>query len=104
MPALASGNIQVIYGGGTAMSRAIGTGRFRLSWCWPPRRATYRMRLMVNASIRNPADLKGKKLGVGLAGLDEYATLLYFEKIGLVSGKMSRWSTWPAGFRTGWRP
>ena len=28
MPALASGNIQVMYGGGTAISRAIGTGSF----------------------------------------------------------------------------
>ena len=28
MPALASGNIQVMYGGGTAISRAIGTGGF----------------------------------------------------------------------------
>ena len=30
MPALASGNIQVMYGGGTAISRAIGTGGFDL--------------------------------------------------------------------------
>ena len=28
MPALASGNIQVLYGGGTAVSRAIATGGF----------------------------------------------------------------------------
>ena len=40
MPALASGNIQVMYGGGTAISRAIGTGSFDRS-CWRRRRATY---------------------------------------------------------------
>ena len=34
-----------------------------------------------------PADLKGKKLGAGRAGLDEYATLLYLDKLGLVAGK-----------------
>jgi ABC-type nitrate/sulfonate/bicarbonate transport system substrate-binding protein len=31
MPALASGNIQVLYGGGTAVSRAIATGGFDLT-------------------------------------------------------------------------
>ena len=86
MPALASGNIQVLYGGGTAVSRAIGTGGFDLVVVATETRYIP-LRMMVNASIRNPMDLKGKKLGVGRAGLDEYASLLYIEKIGLVPGK-----------------
>jgi NitT/TauT family transport system substrate-binding protein len=86
MPALASGNIQVMYGGGTAISRAIGTGGFDLVVLATETRYVP-MRLMVNAAIRNPLDLRGKKLGVGRAGLDEYASILYIEKIGLVPGK-----------------
>jgi ABC-type nitrate/sulfonate/bicarbonate transport system substrate-binding protein len=86
MPALASGNIQVMYGGGTAISRAIGTGGFDLVVVATETRYIP-LRLMVHPSIRNPMDLKGKKLGVGRAGLDEYASLLYIEKIGLVPGK-----------------
>ena len=70
MPALASGNIQVMYGGGTAISRAIGTGGFDLIVVATETRYIP-LRLMVNPSIRNPTDLKGKKLGVGRAGLDE---------------------------------
>lgn len=35
-------------------------------------------------SIKTAADLKGKKLGVGRAGLDEYATLYYLEKQNLI--------------------
>lgn len=86
MPALASGNIQVMYGGGTAISRAIGTGGFDLVVLATETRYVP-MRLMAIPSIRNPADLKGKKLGVGRAGLDEYAALLYLERVGLVAGK-----------------
>ena len=86
MPALASGNIQVMYGGGTAVSRAIGTGGFDLVVLATETRYIP-LRMMVNPSIRNPMDLKGKKLGVGRAGLDEYASLLYLEKFGLVPGK-----------------
>ena len=86
MPALASGNIQVMYGGGTAISRAIGTGGFDLVVVATETRYIP-LRMMVNPSIRTPMDLKGKKLGVGRAGLDEYASLLYIEKIGLVPGK-----------------
>jgi NitT/TauT family transport system substrate-binding protein len=86
MPALANGNIQVLYGGGTAVSRAIGTRDFDLIVIATETRYVP-LRLMVNASIRNPADLKGKKIGAGLAGLDEYASLLYLEKFGLVAGK-----------------
>ena len=86
MPALASGNIQVMYGGGTAISRAIGTGGFDLIVLATETRYVP-LRLMVNSSIRTPADLKGKKLGVGRAGLDEYASLLYLEKFGLTPGK-----------------
>jgi NitT/TauT family transport system substrate-binding protein len=86
MPALASGNIQVMYGGGTAVSRAIGTGAFDLVVVATETRYVP-MRLMVNSSIRAPADLKGKKLGVGRAGLDEYASLLYLDRIGMIPGK-----------------
>lgn len=86
MPALASGNIQVMYGGGTAISRAIGTGSFDLVVVATETRYVP-MRLMVNSSIRAPADLKGKKLGVGRAGLDEYASLLYLDRIGMIPGK-----------------
>ncbi|HVO95759.1 MAG TPA: ABC transporter substrate-binding protein [Terriglobales bacterium] len=86
MPALASGNIQVMYGGGTAISRAIGTGSFELVVLATETRYIP-LRLMVNPAIRSPMDLKGKKLGVGRAGLDEYGSLLYLDKIGLVPGK-----------------
>src|SRR5215471_21557175 len=43
--------------------------------------------MMVNSSIQTAADLKGKKLGAGRAGLDEYATILYLEKLGFTPGK-----------------
>jgi ABC-type nitrate/sulfonate/bicarbonate transport system substrate-binding protein len=42
---------------------------------------------MVNPAIQTPAQLKGKKLGAGQAGLDEYATILYLEKFGLAPNK-----------------
>jgi NitT/TauT family transport system substrate-binding protein len=86
MPALANGNIQVLYGGGTAVSRAIATGGFDLVVIATETRYVP-LRLMVNAAIQTPAQLKGKKLGAGQAGLDEYATILYLEKIGLVPNK-----------------
>ena len=86
MAALANGNIQVLYGGGTAVSRAIATGGFDLVVIATETRYVP-LRLMVNSSIRTPADLKGKKLGAGRAGLDEYATILYLEKFGLAPGK-----------------
>ncbi|MET0500633.1 MAG: ABC transporter substrate-binding protein, partial [Candidatus Binatia bacterium] len=86
MPALASGNIQVLYGGGTAVSRAIATGGFDLTVIATETRYVP-LRMMVNASIQSTADLKGKKIGAGRAGLDEYATLLYLEKLGLTPGK-----------------
>jgi ABC-type nitrate/sulfonate/bicarbonate transport system substrate-binding protein len=86
MPALASGNIHVLYGGGTAVSRAIATGSFDLAVIATETRYVP-LRLMVIPSIRGVADLRGKKLGVGRAGLDEYATLLYLEKLGLSPGK-----------------
>src|SRR5438105_10706083 len=79
MPALASGNIQVLYGGGTAVSRAIATGGFDVVVIATETRYVP-LRMMVNPSIRTAADLKGKKLGAGQAGLDEYATILYLEK------------------------
>ena len=86
MPALASGNIQVLYGGGTAVSRAIATGGFDLAVIATETRYVP-LRMMVNASIQTAADLKGKKLGAGRAGLDEYATILYLEKLGFTPGK-----------------
>src|SRR5687768_2524996 len=86
MPALASGNIQVLYGGGTAVSRAIATGGFDLVVIATETRYVP-LRMMVNASIQTPAQLKGKKLGAGQAGLDEYATILYLEKLGLTPNK-----------------
>jgi len=86
MPALANGNIQVLYGGGTAVSRAIATGGFDLVVIATETRYVP-LRLMVNSSIQTPAQLRGKKLGAGQAGLDEYATILYLEKIGLVPNK-----------------
>src|SRR6266567_5856869 len=86
MPALASGNIQVLYGGGTAVSRAIATGGFDLAVIATETRYVP-LRMMVNASIQTPAQLKGKKLGAGQAGLDEYATILYLEKLGLTPNK-----------------
>jgi NitT/TauT family transport system substrate-binding protein len=86
MPALASGNIQVLYGGGTAVSRAIATGGFDLVVIATETRYVP-LRMMVNTSIQTPAQLKGKKIGAGQAGLDEYATILYLEKLGLTPGK-----------------
>jgi ABC-type nitrate/sulfonate/bicarbonate transport system substrate-binding protein len=86
MPALASGNIQVLYGGGTAVSRSIATGGFNLTVIATETRYVP-LRLMVHPAIQSAAQLKGKKLGAGQAGLDEYATILYLEKIGLVPNK-----------------
>ena len=86
MPALASGNIQVIYGGGTAVSRAMATGGFDLTVIATETRYVP-LRLMVNPAIQSPSQLKGKKLGAGQAGLDEYATILYLERIGLAPNK-----------------
>lgn len=86
MPALASGNIQVLYGGGTAVSRAIATGGFDLTVIATETRYVP-LRLMVHPAIQSGPQLKGKKLGAGQAGLDEYATILYLEKIGLVPNK-----------------
>ena len=86
MPALASGNIQLLYGGGTAVSRAIATGGFDVTVIATETRYVP-LRLMVDPMIRSAAQLRGKKLGAGQAGLDEYATILYLEKIGLVPNK-----------------
>ena len=61
MPALANGNIQVLYGGGTAVSRAIATRDFDVIVIATETRYVP-LRMMVNASIRTPADLKGKRL------------------------------------------
>ena len=53
MPALASGNIQVLYGGGTAVSRAIATGGFDVVVIATETRYVP-LRMMVNASIQPP--------------------------------------------------
>jgi len=86
MPALTSGNIQVLYGGGTAVSRAIATGGFDLTVIATETRYVP-LRLMVNPAIQSPSQLKEKKLGAGQAGLDEYATILYLERIGLAPNR-----------------
>jgi len=67
MPALTSGNIQVLYGGGTAVSRAIATGGFDLTVIATETRYVP-LRLMVNPAIQSPSQLKEKKLGAGQAG------------------------------------
>ena len=51
MPALASGNIQVLYGGGTAVSRAIATGGFDLMVIATETRYVP-LRLMVHPAIQ----------------------------------------------------
>lgn len=86
MPALASGNIQVMYGGGTAVSRAIATGGFDVVVIATETRYVP-LRMMADPSIQTGAELKGRKIGVGRAGLDEYATLLYLERLKLTPGK-----------------
>src|SRR4029450_13378450 len=55
MPALANGNIQVFYGGGTAVSRAIATRDFDVMVIATETRYVP-LRLMVNASFRTSAD------------------------------------------------
>lgn len=85
-PALLSGNIHILYGGGTAVSRAIAAADPNIVVIGTETRYVP-LRLMVTPSIKSAADLKGKKLGVGRAGLDEYATLFYLEKNNLVPNK-----------------
>ena len=79
LPALLSGNINVLYGGGTAVSRAIAAADPNIVVIGSETRYVP-LRLMVTPAIKSAADLRGKKLGVGRAGLDEYATLFYLEK------------------------
>lgn len=86
LPALLSGNIQVLYGGGTAVSRAIATADPNIVVIGSETRYVP-LRMMVTPSIKSAVDLKGKKLGVGRAGLDEYATLFYLEKNHLIPNK-----------------
>ncbi len=86
LPALASGNIHILYGGGTAVSRAIATGGIDLTVIGSETRYVP-LRLMTAPTIRKASDLKAKRIGVGSAGLDEYATVLYLERIGLTPGK-----------------
>jgi ABC-type nitrate/sulfonate/bicarbonate transport system substrate-binding protein len=86
LPALLSGNIQILYGGGTAVSRAIAAADPNVIVIGTETRYVP-LRMMVAPSIKTAADLKGKKLGVGRAGLDEYATLFYLEKNNLIPNK-----------------
>ena len=86
LPALLSGNIHILYGGGTAVSRAIAAADPNIIVIGTETRYVP-LRMMVAPSIKTAADLKGKKLGVGRAGLDEYATLFYLEKNNLIPNK-----------------
>jgi len=86
LPALLSSNIQILYGGGTAVSRTIAGGDAPIVVIGSETRYVPE-RLMVSPAIKSPADLRGKKTGVSRGGLDEYAALYYLEKNGLVSGK-----------------
>lgn len=86
LPALLSNNIQVLYGGGTAVSRAIAAADASIVVIGTETRYVPQ-RLMVAPSIKTIADLKGKKIGVSRAGLDEYATLFLLEKNNLVPNK-----------------
>ena len=86
LPALLSGNINVLYGGGTAVSRAIAAADPNIVVIGSETRYVP-LRLMVTPAIKGAADLRGKKLGVGRAGLDEYATLFYLEKNNLIPNK-----------------
>ena len=78
--ALANGNIQVLYGGGTAVSRAIATGGFDFVVIATETRYVP-LRMMVNASIQMPAQLRGKPLGAGQAGLDEYGRSCIWKRL-----------------------
>src|SRR5258706_13001122 len=84
LPALLSNNIQVLYGGGTAVSRTIAAADAPIVVIGTETRYVPQ-RLMVAPSIKTEAELKGKKIGVSRAGLDEYATLYLLEKNNLVS-------------------
>lgn len=86
LPALLSGNVHVLYGGGTAVSRAIATADPNVIVIGSETRYVP-LRMMVTPNIKTAADLKGKRLGVGRAGLDEYATLFYLERNNLVPNK-----------------
>jgi ABC-type nitrate/sulfonate/bicarbonate transport system substrate-binding protein len=86
LPALLSNNIQVLYGGGTAVSRTIAAADAPIVVIGTETRYVPQ-RLMVAPSIKTVADLKGKKIGVSRAGLDEYATLYLLEKYNLVPNK-----------------
>ena len=86
LPALLSGNVHILHGGGTAVSRAIAAADPNIIVIGTETRYVP-LRMMVAPSIKTAADLKGKKLGVGRAGLDEYATLFYLEKNNLIPNK-----------------
>src|SRR5258706_7251659 len=84
LPALLSNNIQVLYGGGTAVSRTIAAADAPIVVIGTETRYVPQ-RLIVAPSIRTVAQLKGQEIGVSRAGLDEYATLYLLEKNNLVS-------------------
>ena len=62
LPALLSGNIHVLYGGGTAVSRAIASADPNIIVIGSETRYVP-LRLMVTPSIKSAADLKGRKIG-----------------------------------------
>ena len=101
MPALANGNIQVLYGGGTAVSRAIATRDFDVMVIATETRYVP-LRLMVNASIRTPADLKGKR-SAPASPASTSTRRCFIWKNSACRGKDVRWSISPAGFPAGWR-
>ncbi|HLC25877.1 MAG TPA: ABC transporter substrate-binding protein [bacterium] len=82
MPALFKDEIQVLYGGGTAVSREVARGD-RGVVIIGTETVYIPLRMMVHPKIQSVADLKGKKIAVGPAGLDEYATLLLLNRYGI---------------------
>jgi ABC-type nitrate/sulfonate/bicarbonate transport system substrate-binding protein len=86
LPALLRNNIQILYGGGTAVSRTIAAADAPIVVIGTETRYVPQ-RLMVASSIKTLEDLRGKKIGVSRAGLDEYVTLYLLEKQKLVPGK-----------------
>jgi len=82
LPALFKAEIQVLYGGGTAVSREVARDN-RNVVVIGTETVYIPLRMMVHPKIRSAADLKGKKIAVGPAGLDEYATLLLLDRYGI---------------------
>jgi NitT/TauT family transport system substrate-binding protein len=86
MAALLSGNLQMVQlAGAGALNAAASGGQIAVVATLTP---VYPYRLEVPASIKTPADLKGKKLGTGsIGGTVELATRTVLEQAGLTPGK-----------------